>query len=248
MRGSIGRILLSSERPQQHALRQYTGTDRAGTLLAFSLPFSAHHSTVLRLPPLCVTALQLPPRLPDALSRVPQTPFCHLGFQNANCPSGNWLIGQVATGRSCTQFVPATARGDDCKRNNRRGSCPWFRHRRATSWLVAMSLPRMTVVTACRFPIHRFAARKRWQPADERIKCVTAAHAALALNSRSPRPTRVSPLTVSGLAHLGSGGSLLHSFASPKRQRLCSYDSGVDRDRRRAANSEALPTHPRTDH
>ena len=37
-------------------------------------------------------------------------------------------------------------------------------------------------------------------------------------------PTSVSPLTVSGLAHPGSGGSLLHSFVSPKRQRLCRYD------------------------
>ena len=45
--------------------------------------------------------------------------------------------------------------------------------RRATRWpacrLVTTSLPRMTVVTACRFPIHRFAARNRLQPADERI-------------------------------------------------------------------------------
>ena len=80
----------------------------------------------------------------------------------------------------------------------------------------------MTVVTARRFPIHRFAARNRWQPADQRIKYVTVA--AIALNSRSPRPTRVSPLTVSGLAHPGSGGSLLHSFVLPKRQRLCRYD------------------------
>ena len=38
----------------------------------------------------------------------------------------------------------------------------------------------------------------------------------LALNSRSPRPTSVSPLTASGLVHPGSGGSLLHSFPSPR--------------------------------
>ncbi len=35
--------------------------------------------------------------------------------------------------------------------------------------------------------------------------------ATLALNSRSPRPTSVSPLTVSGLVHPGSGSSLPHS-------------------------------------
>ena len=50
--------------------------------------------------------------LPWHSSHGPQAPFCHLGSQIANCPSGEWLIGQVATGRSCTQFVPATARGD----------------------------------------------------------------------------------------------------------------------------------------
>ena len=159
--------------------------------------------------------------LPWRSSRVPQDPFCQSGFQIANCRSGKWFIGQMATGRSCTQFAPATARGDDGKRSDRCGSRPWFRHRRATSWLVATSSPRMTVVTACRFPIHRFAARNRSQPPRQRIKYVTAARVTLALNSRSPRPTRVSPLTVSGLVHPGSGGSLLHSFASPKRQRLC---------------------------
>ena len=83
-------------------------------------------------------------------------------------------------------------------------------------WLVATSLPRMTVATACRFPIHRFAARNRWQPPRQRIKYVTVTHAAIAPSSRSPRPTFVNPLTASGLVHPGSGGSLLHSFASPR--------------------------------
>ena len=73
----------------------------------------------------------------------------------------------------------------------------------------------MTVVTARRLPIHRFAARNRWQPPRQRIKYVTVTHAAIAPSSRSPRPTFVNPLTASGLVHPGSGGSLLHSFASP---------------------------------
>ena len=165
--------------------------------------------------------------LPWRSSRVPQAPLCHLGFQNANCPLGKWLIGQVATGRSCTQFAPATARGDDGNRSNRCGSRPCFRHRRATSWpacwLVTMSLPRMTVVTARRFPIHRFAARNRWHPQHQRIKYVTVRRDARPQQPLAT-PASVSPLTVSGLAHPGSGGSLLHSFASPKRQRLCRYD------------------------
>ena len=135
---------------------------------------------------------------------MPQAPFCHLGFQITNCPPGNWLIGQVAPGRSYAPFAAATAHGDTGKRSDRCGSRSRFRHRRATSWpaywLVAMSLPRMTVVTACRIPIHRFAARKTLASAAPADKIRDGGSDCP--SSRSPRPTRVSPLTVSGLVIL----------------------------------------------
>ena len=98
----------------------------------------------------------------------------------------------------------------------------------ADGWGVAERLPRATFAAAVTYlyplvrglpaisgeiqPKKSLAARGR---AD--IEYVTAAPATLALSSRSPRPASVSPLTVSGPAHPGSGGSLLHSFASPKR-------------------------------
>ena len=139
-----------------------------------------------------VAYLRLPtPTSHGASSRVPQAPFCHLGFQNANCPSGNWLIGQGGN----WPIVHAVCASDSTRRRLQAKRSLWRpspvpappredlarRHELATH-------DRRDSTSTVRPPIHREKTLASAGPADK-----IRDGGAIALSSRSPPHPRHSP-------------------------------------------------------